>query len=86
LLKANAEAKTAEIEMQNVKSLADAKVISQTEIELAMAKLDEAKAGQAIAELNLSYTQIKAPFEGYIDRIHFKAGSLIGANCSRKFE
>jgi membrane fusion protein, multidrug efflux system len=77
LLKANAEAKTAEIEMQNAKRLADAKVVSPTEMALAMAKLDEAKAGQSIAELNLSYTQIKAPFEGYIDRIHFKVGSLV---------
>jgi membrane fusion protein (multidrug efflux system) len=77
LLKANAEVKTAEIEAQNVKSLADAKVVSQTELALAMAKIDQAKAGQAIAELNLSYTQIKAPFDGYIDRIHFKSGSLI---------
>jgi membrane fusion protein, multidrug efflux system len=77
LLKANAELKAAEIEMQNVKSLFDAKVVSQTEMALALAKLDQAKAGQALAELNLSYTQIKAPFDGYTDRIHFKVGSLI---------
>jgi len=77
LLKANSEAKTAEIEMQNAKRLADAKVISQTEMELAIAKLEEAEAGKSIAELNLSYTQIKAPFEGYVDRIQFKVGSLI---------
>lgn len=77
LVKANAEVKTAEIEVQNLKSLADAKVVSQTELAMAMAKLDQAKAGQSIAELNLSYTQIKAPFDGYIDRIHFKIGSLI---------
>lgn len=77
VVKANAEVKTAEIELENVKSLAENKVVSQSELSLASAKLDQAKAGQAIAELNLSYTQIKAPFEGYIDRIHFKAGSLV---------
>jgi membrane fusion protein (multidrug efflux system) len=77
LQKASAEVKTAEIEAQNVKSLADSKVVSQTELALALAKLEQAKAGQAIAELNLSYTQIKAPFDGYIDRIHFKTGSLV---------
>jgi membrane fusion protein, multidrug efflux system len=80
LLKAGAEERAAEIEVQNVKSLADKKVVSQTELELALAKLEQAKAGQAIAELNLSYTQIKAPFDGYIDRIHFKVGSLVDDN------
>jgi membrane fusion protein, multidrug efflux system len=77
IVKANAEVRTAEIEVQNVKRLADNNVVSQTEMSLASAKLDQAKAGLAIAELNLSYTQIKAPFEGFIDRIHFKVGSLV---------
>lgn len=77
LLKANADVKMAEIELLNVKKLADAKVVSQTELSVAQAKLEQAQAQKAIAELNLSYTQIKAPFEGYIDRIYYKAGSLI---------
>ena len=77
LAKAKAEAKTAEIELQNTKALADKNIVSQNELAMAQAKLDQAKAEQAIAELNLSYTQIKAPFEGVIDRIHFKTGSLI---------
>lgn len=77
LLKATSEVKSAEIELQNAKKLADAMVISQTELELAMAKLDEAEAVKSIAELKLSYTQIIAPFEGYVDRIQFKAGSLV---------
>jgi membrane fusion protein, multidrug efflux system len=77
LQKAKAEAKTAELEMQNVKTLADKNIVSQTELAMAVAKLDQAKAEQAIAELHLSYTEIKAPFDGIIDRIHFKIGSLI---------
>lgn len=77
LAKAKAEAKTAELEMQNTKMLADKNIVSQTELAMAMAKLDQAKAEQSIAELHLSYTEVKAPFEGVIDRIHFKIGSLI---------
>ncbi len=77
LAKAKAETKTAELEMQNTKILADKNIVSQTELALAVAKLDQAKAEQAIAELHLSYTEVRAPFEGIIDRIHFKVGSLI---------
>ena len=77
LAKATAEAKTAEIEMENVKVLSDKNIVSKNELAMAIAKLDQAKAEQSIAELHLSYTEVKAPFEGIIDRIHFKAGSLI---------
>lgn len=75
--KAKAETKTAELEMQNVKVLADKNIVSKTELSMAEAKLAQAKAEQAIAELHLSYTEIKAPFDGIIDRIRFKVGSLI---------
>ncbi len=77
LAKAKAEAKGAELELQNTKILAEKNIVSQTELGLAGAKLDEAKAEVALAELNLSYTEIKAPFDGIVDRIRFKVGSLI---------
>jgi membrane fusion protein, multidrug efflux system len=77
LLKAKAEAKQAELELQNVKALSDKNIVSKTELSLASAKLDAANAEVSLAELNLSYTEIKAPFEGVIDRIKFKVGSLI---------
>ena len=44
---------------------------------MAKAKLDEAKAEVALARLHLSFTEIRAPFAGTIDRIPFKLGSLI---------
>jgi membrane fusion protein (multidrug efflux system) len=77
LLKAKAEAKAAELELQNAKTLADKNIVSQTELALAQAKLDQQKAEVALAELNLSYTEVKAPFDGIIDRTKFKVGSLI---------
>lgn len=77
LMKAKAEAKTAELEMLNVKKLSEKNIVSPSELAMAVAKLDQAKAEVALAELEYSYTQVRAPFDGIIDRIQFKTGSLI---------
>jgi membrane fusion protein (multidrug efflux system) len=77
LLKAEAEAKAAEIELLNAKTLVDKNVISKNEQAMAEAKLDQAKAEMALAKLHLSFTEIRAPFDGTIDRIPLKLGSLI---------
>ena len=77
LLKAKAEAKAAEIELQNTKTLADKNVVSKNELAMALAKLDQAKAEMAMAKLHLSFTEIRAPFDGTIDRISLKLGSLV---------
>lgn len=75
--KAQAAAKGAELEMLNTKTLAEKDIVSKTELSIAQAKLDEAKADAALAQLHLSLTEIRAPFDGTIDRIRFKLGSLI---------
>jgi len=77
LLKAQAEAKGAEIELQNAKSLADKNIVSKSEQAIAQAKLEQAKAEVAMAKIHLSFTEIRAPFDGTIDRIPKKLGSLI---------
>ena len=77
LMKAEAEAKQAEIELKNAKTLADKNVVSKNEQAIAQAKLDQANAEVAIAKLHLSFTSIKAPFDGVIDRLPKKIGSLI---------
>jgi membrane fusion protein (multidrug efflux system) len=77
LLKAQAEQKTAEIELQNAKLLADKNIVSKNEQAVAQAKLQAAKAEVALAKLHLSFTEIRAPFDGTIDRIPLKLGSLI---------
>ncbi len=77
LMKARANARTAEIECQNVKTLADKNIVSKAELAIAQSKLDEAKAEVALAELEVSFTKIRAPFDGTIDRIPLKLGSLI---------
>ncbi|ASZ12530.1 efflux RND transporter periplasmic adaptor subunit [Chitinophaga pendula] len=77
LLKAEAEAKAAEIEVQNTKPLADKNVVSKNELAMANAKLDKAKAELALAKVHLAFTEIRAPFDGIIDRLPLKLGSLI---------
>lgn len=78
LLKAQAEAKAAEIELLNAKTLADKNVISKNEQAMAQARLDKARAEVSLAKVHLSFTEIRAPFDGMIDRLHLKLGSLVG--------
>lgn len=77
LLKAEAEAKAAAIELQNTKALVEKNIVSKNEQAVAQAKLDQANAEVALAKLHLSYTEIRAPFDGTIDRIPKKLGSVI---------
>ena len=77
LMKAQAEANAAEIELQNAKALVEKNVVSKNEQLMAQAKLDQAKAETALAQTHLSFTEIRAPFDGIIDRIPKKLGSLI---------
>jgi membrane fusion protein, multidrug efflux system len=91
ILKAKAEIKSVETELLNTKTLADKQIVSKSEQTIAQSKLEgaksefsamnaeleEAKAELALAETHLSLTNIKAPFDGIIDRIPHKLGSLI---------
>jgi len=77
LKKAKAESAKAEVELTNVKKLAEKNIVSQSELAMAVAKLEGAKAEVSLAEVELSYANVFAPFDGVIDRIKFKVGSLI---------
>lgn len=75
--KAKAELNFAEIEYNNTKSLADNNIVSPNELALAKAKLNKAKAELALAQTHLDFTEVKAPFDGIMDRFHTRLGSLI---------
>lgn len=77
LAQAQAKVKTAELEMQNVKTLQEKDIVSKAELALAVAKLNEARSELGIAETNLSFTKVVAPFSGIVDRLKFKVGSLV---------
>jgi membrane fusion protein (multidrug efflux system) len=51
--------------------------MAQARKEAIEAKIEEARAAISIAQLNLSFTEVKAPFDGVINRIPFKTGSLV---------
>jgi membrane fusion protein, multidrug efflux system len=75
--KAKAEVSFADVEYQNTKSLADRNIVSKNELAMAAAKLDKAKAELNLAEAHLAFTDIKAPFDGFMDRFQERLGSLI---------
>ena len=79
-----ADLKAAEVEVKNVKLLVEKNIVSKTELDVITAKadalkanVDEALAHKEQAALHLSYTKIKAPYHGIINRIPKKVGSLI---------
>ena len=79
-----AELKMAEVEADRVKRLVEKDIISPIRLEQALAEADvarlrvqQAKSRLLRAETNYSYTTITSPFEGYVDRIPFKVGSLV---------
>ena len=79
-----ADAKGAEIEKNRVLGLVQKKVVASSEYDLAkeryvalMAKVEEAKAIRDDYVKRYSYTLIHAPFDGMIDRLPLKVGSLV---------
>jgi membrane fusion protein, multidrug efflux system len=73
-----AEAQLAELEYKNTENLFKKQaVVSQNEVLLFKAKLDRAKAKADLARAELNFTEVKAPFDGIVDRLHQQLGSLI---------
>lgn len=75
--KAEAEVEQAKIDYQNSSKLVQNEIVGKNEKAMAKAKLDEAMADLKAARLHLSFTTIKAPFSGVINRIPLKLGSLV---------
>lgn len=75
--KVAAELRMAEIEYQNSKSLADSNVVSKNELAIAKARLDRVRAELALAQTHVEFTKIKAPFDGIVDRLLVRQGSLL---------
>ncbi|WP_317195147.1 efflux RND transporter periplasmic adaptor subunit [Algoriphagus oliviformis] len=87
LMRAKAELTAAKVEMERLQILVDKKIISASELELAKSKkavadsrIAEAESMLSAAQTGLSYTTVKAPFDGIVDRIPHKLGSLVTEN------
>jgi membrane fusion protein, multidrug efflux system len=84
LAQAKAEAQAAQVEVDRLRILVEKDIIAPSELQLARSKKSVAESGIAEAEsmlknakTGLSYTTIKAPFDGIVDRIPYKKGSLV---------
>jgi membrane fusion protein, multidrug efflux system len=87
LARAKAEQSAAKVEMERLQILVNKKIISPSELELARSKkavadshIAEAESMLKAAQTGLSYTTVKAPFDGLVDRIPHKTGSLVTEN------
>lgn len=78
--KSTAEANALLIEYENTKALAEKNIVSPNELSLAKANLDKANADVAMAKTHLAWTEINAPFDGFVDRLEVRAGSLVEEN------
>jgi membrane fusion protein, multidrug efflux system len=85
LLAAKANMANAQINVDKIEPLVQNKVVSDVQLKTAKASYDAAKAsvGQAEAvvnnaKINQGYALLKAPVSGYVGRIPFKIGSLVG--------
>ncbi len=77
LNKAKAESKVAQIELANTQLLADGNVVSPNELAMAQANLEKANAEVSLAQTHLGFTSIKAPFNGIINHLEAREGSLL---------
>ncbi|KQC01645.1 efflux RND transporter periplasmic adaptor subunit [Pedobacter sp. Hv1] len=82
---AQAAVLNAQLEVDKLMPLVQNKVVSafqlqtaKTAHQIALANVEQAKASVNSAQINLAYTQIKAPIAGYIGRLPKKQGSLVG--------
>jgi membrane fusion protein (multidrug efflux system) len=72
-----AEANLVGIEFKNTKRLFTEQVVSQQEVALNEAKLSKAQANAKLAQAELNFTELRAPFDGIVDRLERRQGSLI---------
>lgn len=91
LLKARAATKSAEaelkltrLEQENTKMLFEKKVVSSAEMALAdskvealLARVEESKANGNQMAISLTYAKVRAPFDGVVNRIPHKVGSVV---------
>ncbi len=75
--KSKANVEYAAIEYENTKALADKNIVSPAELALAKAKLEQEQADLRLANTHLGLTTIRAPFNGIMDRLHMRLGSLV---------
>lgn len=89
---ASARVETARIELSGKQSLFDRNIISDHELSVArnhlavaQAELEQAKAHEADARNNLSYTEIKSPSDGVVGTLPYRIGALVSPTIEKPF-
>lgn len=84
VLGAEAELRAAELELENTTLLAEKNIVSAAELARVRAKVDlhrarvaEGKATLGRTRVELDRAKIRAPFDGVVNRIRYKAGAVI---------
>ncbi|MBL9094519.1 MAG: efflux RND transporter periplasmic adaptor subunit [Planctomycetaceae bacterium] len=72
-----AEARASQIEYDNGQKLFKQNIVSEQELALLSAKLTKAQAKVQLAQAELNFTNITAPFDGIVDKQYEQQGSLI---------
>jgi len=72
-----AEANRIQIEYDNAASLNQKGIVSPQELAIKKAELAKAKAKVKLAEAELNFCELKAPFDGIVDRQRHQLGSLV---------
>ena len=86
---AEAQVHLAALEVERAKSLVTSRTVSQSTLDQrssaydqAVANADAAKAALQTAELDLGYTEVRAPIDGRIGQIEVTEGNLVAAGLS----
>lgn len=89
---AKAKVETARIELNGKQSLFDENVVSDYELSVArnqlavaQAGLEQAKAHEADARNNLSYTEIKSPSDGVVGTLPYRIGAFVSSTIEQPF-
>lgn len=72
-----AELDRADITLKNTELLSGKNIVSDQELALAKAERARARARVELASAELAFTEIRAPFDGIVDRQHEQQGSLL---------
>jgi membrane fusion protein (multidrug efflux system) len=72
-----AEFDLAELELKYTEDMRKKQAVSDNEVAVYKAKWARAKAKMELAKADLNFTEVKAPFDGLVDRLHEQVGSLI---------
>ncbi|MBB1200016.1 HlyD family secretion protein [Enterobacteriaceae bacterium 89] len=86
---ANAQLRSAQAEVASAKAqleVADQVQLQirqqETNVEARERQVDQAKAQLATADLNLSYTEVRAPFDGFVTKRNVQLGTLVQAGTA----